>query len=99
MWTAFPAVCMKCKTESELAYMATAKAVAKCVAKDVPYFIAWWRGNLAVAVAVAANLETAFHFDVFLTATPLKATLPWIGRVGLWKAFVTICYQMHMVGI
>ena len=25
-------------------------------------------------------------------------TLPWIGRVGLCKAFVTVCYKMYIKG-
>ena len=48
----------QCKAESELAAMDMATAVAKCVAKDVLYLNAWWRVNLAVAIAVAANSDT-----------------------------------------
>ena len=27
----------------------------------------------------------------------LKEYISWLGRVGLLKAFVTVCYKMHMV--
>ena len=33
----------------------------------------------------------------FLIGCALKNTLPWISRVGLWKAFVTVCYKIDMV--
>ena len=38
---------------------ATATAVSKGVPKDVLYLNAWWSWNLAVAVALAANSDTA----------------------------------------
>ncbi len=50
------------ETVSELAAPATATTVAKGVAKGVLlYFKAWWRGDpaVAVAVAIAANPDTA----------------------------------------
>ncbi len=45
---------------SELAATATATAVAKGAAKDALYVNAWWRGDPAAAIAVAANLDTAW---------------------------------------
>jgi hypothetical protein len=45
------------KVVSELVSMAT--AVAKGVAKDILYLNTWLRRNLALALAVAANLDTA----------------------------------------
>ena len=39
---------------------ATAMAVAKGAAKDLLYLNAWYCGNLAIAVTVAANSDTAF---------------------------------------
>ena len=36
-----------------------ATAAAKGVAKDVLYLNTYWRGNLAVAVAVTTNSDTA----------------------------------------
>ena len=45
------------KVVSELVSMAT--AVAKGVAKDILYFNTWLRRNLALALDVAANLDTA----------------------------------------
>ncbi len=47
------------KTVSELQTMATATIVATTVAKDILYVNAWWRGDPAVAIAVAANSTTA----------------------------------------
>ena len=38
-------------------------AVAKGVAKDVLYLNAWWRGNLAVAWAVAADSDMALSLE------------------------------------
>ena len=32
-----------------------------------------------------------------ILCVPLRNTLPWIGRVGLWKAFITFCNKMHMI--
>ena len=53
----------KFKAMSELAATVTATAVAtavdKGVAKDVIYLNVWWRGNLAIAVAIAGNSDTA----------------------------------------
>ena len=42
-----------------MASTALAMAVTKGVAKDALYLNAWWCRNLAVAVAVAANSDTA----------------------------------------
>ena len=38
-----------------------ATAVAKGVAENVLYLNAWWRGNLAVALAVEVNSDTALE--------------------------------------
>ena len=48
---------------SALVATATATAVAKGVAKDFLYLNAWWRGNLAVAVAVATYSDTAVDLN------------------------------------
>ena len=45
---------------SELVATAAATTVAMGVAKGVLYFNAWRRGDPAVAVAIAANSDTAF---------------------------------------
>ena len=50
----------KCKAVAKLATTATATAVAKGVAKDVLYFNAWWRRNLAVAW-VSETTRAQFH--------------------------------------
>ena len=44
---------------SELVATAAATTVTRGVAKDILYFNAWRRGDPAVAVAVAANSDTA----------------------------------------
>ncbi len=44
---------------SKLVATATAMTAAKAVAKDVLYFSLWWRGNLAIAVAVATTSDMA----------------------------------------
>ena len=49
------------KAVSELVATAAATTVAREVAKGVLYFNAWWRGDLAVAVA--AKSDTALHPD------------------------------------
>ena len=41
----------------------TATTAAKGVAKDALYLNAWWQGNLAVAVAVATNLDMAYLYS------------------------------------
>ncbi len=43
----------------EVAAMVLATTVAKGIAKDILYFNAYWRGNLAAAEAVDANSDTA----------------------------------------
>ena len=49
------------KAVSELVAMAVDTTVARGVAKGVLYFNAWWRGDTAVVVAVAANSDTALE--------------------------------------
>ena len=44
---------------SELVATAAATTVARGVDKGVIYFNAWWRDDPALAVAVAANSDTA----------------------------------------
>ena len=67
------------KAISELPATATATAVAKGVAKDVLYLNAWWRGNLAVdvavAVAVVVNSDTAFWYVQQIKHTVLQSIL------------------------
>ena len=42
--------------------------------------------------------NTCVLFKMRIWSNSLKEfTLPWIGRVGLLKAFVIVCYKMHMV--
>ena len=47
------------KAVPELVATAAAMTVARGVAKGVLYFNAWWRGDTAKAVAVAANSDPA----------------------------------------
>ena len=44
--------------QSSVVWEFVATTVAKCVAKDVLYFSAWWLGNLAIAITVAAISDT-----------------------------------------
>ncbi len=46
---------------SKLAAMATATTVAKGFSKDILFFNAWWRGDPAVAAAVATNSDTTLY--------------------------------------
>ena len=48
---------------------------------------------LVLVLVLLQNLP--MNFILLTSEVPYRNTLPWIGRVGLHKAFITICYKMH----
>ena len=57
-----------------------------------------WFQPFSILCLVPEKSHLKQHRKPSLTLVLQRNTLPWIGRVGLYKAYVTVCYKMHMVG-